>query len=57
MTETTQTNATTPPETPAYAVEASEVAASLGTDPTAGLSAAEAASRLTKYGPNQITSE
>ena len=48
--------ATTPPDaTNAYALEATDVAAALGTDPSAGLTSAEAASRLARFGPNQIT--
>ena len=35
-------------------VEAADVAASLGADPAAGLSAAEAADRQTRFGPNRI---
>src|SRR4029079_10799314 len=33
------------------------VLATLGSDPASGLTVAEAASRLSQYGPNQITSE
>ncbi|HEY7440158.1 MAG TPA: cation-translocating P-type ATPase [Acidimicrobiia bacterium] len=57
MTETEQTNTAATPESPAYALEASQVAASFGTDVTSGLSAAEAASRLAELGSNEITSE
>ena len=42
---------------PAYARGASDVIAATGSDEAAGLSAAEAATRLTTYGPNQITGE
>ncbi|MGZ4395082.1 MAG: cation-translocating P-type ATPase [Gaiellaceae bacterium] len=42
---------------PPYAQEAAEVVAGLGSDATAGLTAAEAAARLARYGPNQITGE
>ncbi len=44
-------------ELPAFARDASDIVASLSTDATAGLSAAEATNRLSKYGPNEITSE
>src|SRR5262245_24714637 len=44
-------------QAPPYAREVSDVAGSLGTDATSGLSAAEAANRLSQYGPNEITSE
>jgi Ca2+-transporting ATPase len=43
-------------EAPPYAREALDVVASLGSDP-GGLSADEAARRLSQYGPNQVTSE
>ena len=42
---------------PPFARDAAEVAASLGTDPASGLSAADAANRLARFGPNEITSE
>src|SRR6478609_2225139 len=42
---------------PPYARAANDVAATLGTDPSDGLSGAEAASRLARYGPNKITGE
>ena len=42
---------------PPFARDAADVAASLGTDPTSGLSAEEAAHRLEQFGPNEITSE
>ena len=42
---------------PPFAREAADVAASQGTDSASGLSAAEAANRLERFGPNQITSE
>src|SRR5262245_14686610 len=37
-----------------YSIDGSEVARSLGVDPTQGLAAAEAASRLTSYGRNKL---
>ncbi len=40
--------------TPVAGVEASEVARGLGVDPAAGLSQAEAASRLQAHGPNKL---
>ncbi len=40
-----------------YSQEAAAVVAGLGSDETSGLTAAEAAARQAKYGPNQITSE
>ena len=40
-----------------FALAAADVAAGLGTDPTRGLSAGEAADRLAQLGPNAITSE
>src|SRR6478672_6121123 len=42
---------------PPFAQDASEVVAALVTDANDGLSATEAASRLSQYGPNEITSE
>jgi P-type Ca2+ transporter type 2C len=42
---------------PPYALEAAEVVAAMGSDETAGLSPAEASSRLAQYGENKITSE
>ena len=42
---------------PPFALAAADVAAGLGTDPTVGLSAGEAADRLAQLGPNAITSE
>jgi Ca2+-transporting ATPase len=42
---------------PAYAREAADVVAVMGSDETAGLSPAEASSRLARYGENKITSE
>jgi Ca2+-transporting ATPase len=42
---------------PVYGQEAAVVVAGLGSDETAGLTVAEAASRLAEHGPNQITSE
>ena len=40
-----------------YARDAAVVVSELGSDPSNGLTTAEAASRLTRYGPNQITAE
>ena len=40
-----------------YAREAADVAAELGSDPSTGLTDAEATARLARYGPNQITGE
>ncbi|MBQ9006102.1 MAG: hypothetical protein IJ092_06980, partial [Atopobiaceae bacterium] len=37
-----------------YLVEASDVLAEVKTDPVVGLSAAEAASRLSEHGPNKL---
>ena len=42
---------------PPYARAANDVAAALETDPSGGLTGAEAASRLARYGPNKITGE
>ena len=42
---------------PPYARDAEEVATALGSDLTMGLTGAESAARLTRYGPNQITAE
>src|SRR5262249_9153784 len=42
---------------PAYSRPADQVVVALDSDATTGLSPAEAASRLTQYGPNQITSQ
>ena len=42
---------------PPYARESAEVAAALGSDPAFGLSTSEAESRLTRYGPNELTGE
>ncbi|HVN60980.1 MAG TPA: cation-translocating P-type ATPase [Gaiellaceae bacterium] len=44
-------------EKPPYARDAAEVVAGLGSDATAGLTGAEAAARLARYGPNQIKGE
>ncbi len=46
-----------PNPAPPFARDVSDLAASLDTDVTSGLSAAEAAIRLGQYGPNQITGE
>src|SRR6478735_4330652 len=40
-----------------YALDAADVAAGMGSDPVAGLTGAEAASRLARFGPNKITGE
>ena len=40
-----------------YVREATDVVADLGSDPSSGLTRAEAAARLARYGPNQITGE
>src|SRR5207249_9126321 len=42
---------------PPFARPASDVAASLGVDPSTGLSEAEAAARLIADGPNELRSE
>src|SRR6188472_2075960 len=42
---------------PPYAREATDVAAALGSDPSGGLTTAESASRLARFGPNKITGE
>jgi Ca2+-transporting ATPase len=44
-------------ELPPYAREGADVLAALGSDPESGLSASEAAARLSKYGPNEIAKE
>jgi Ca2+-transporting ATPase len=44
-------------EAPPYAREAVDVVAAMGSDESAGLTAAEAAARLSRYGANEITSE
>jgi P-type Ca2+ transporter type 2C len=41
----------------AYRQRAGEVAAELGVNPEVGLTAAEAASRLERYGPNELTAD
>lgn len=41
----------------AYALDAADVVSSVGSDAASGLTAVEAAVRLTTYGPNQITAE
>ena len=46
-----------PAEVPPYARDASEVVTSMGSDATGGLTATEAAERLSTHGPNQITGE
>ena len=42
---------------PPYARDAAEVVAALGSDADSGLTGAEAAARLSRYGPNEITKE
>ena len=44
-------------EAPPYARDASAVVAAAGSDAASGLTGAEAAARLTRYGPNEITGE
>ncbi len=46
-----------PSVTPPYVCGASDVVAAMGSDATSGLTGAEAAIRLSTYGPNQITGE
>ena len=48
---------TAPNGPPPYVREAADVTAGLGSDPSNGLTSAEAAERLTRYGRNQITAE
>ena len=45
------------PAAPYYSLEAAAVVAAFGSDDVSGLSSTEAAARLARYGPNQITSE
>jgi Ca2+-transporting ATPase len=45
------------PSAPAYALEASDVITAFGSDPTSGLTSAEATTRLSSYGANQIKGE
>jgi Ca2+-transporting ATPase len=42
---------------PPYAREAADVIAGMGSDATSGLTGAEAAARLSRYGPNEISKE
>jgi Ca2+-transporting ATPase len=42
---------------PPHALDADDVAGGLGTDPSTGLSSAESAARLSRFGANQITAE
>src|SRR6478609_8782104 len=42
---------------PPYARDTAELATDLGSDPSVGLTSAEASSRLSRYGPNQISGE
>ena len=44
-------------DAPAYRQPVAEVLGALGTDPVRGLSEEEARSRLTRYGPNELTAE
>ena len=46
-----------PQATPPYACDGSEVAAQMASDPASGLTSAEAASRRSRCGPNEITGE
>jgi Ca2+-transporting ATPase len=46
-----------PEAPPPYACEAAAVVSTMGSDATNGLTASEATARLSRYGPNQITSE
>ena len=48
---------TTAPEAPPFARTAEDVLSAAGSDATAGLTAAEAATRLANHGPNEITAE
>ena len=59
MTETSAADVRTSPEptTAYYNEDAAAVVAALGSDERSGLPVAEASSRLSQYGPNQITSE
>src|SRR5262245_63348953 len=59
MTDTTEGDVLTPTatSTPYYSEDVATVLSALGSDETSGLTAAEASSRLSRYGPNQITSE
>ena len=50
-------NGATDGRPPPYARAAAEVATDLGSDPSMGLTSAEASSRLAAYGPNQISGE
>jgi Ca2+-transporting ATPase len=52
-----QVAAAAPPDAPPYAREAVDVVAGLGSDAADGLTAAEAAARLSRYGPNEIAKE
>ena len=42
---------------PPYARDVAEVVAALGSDPDSGLTGADAAERLSRYGPNEISKE
>jgi P-type Ca2+ transporter type 2C len=53
----TQVEAAPAGEAPPYAREAADVVAALGSDASEGLTAAEAAARLSRYGPNEIAKE
>jgi Ca2+-transporting ATPase len=48
---------TDPDAPPPYAREATDIASALGTDPSNGLTASDAAARLSRFGPNQISGE
>jgi Ca2+-transporting ATPase len=56
-TGTTPAETVDPAGTPPYARGASDVVASLGSDENSGLTAAEAAARLARVGPNEIARE
>src|SRR4051812_22785707 len=55
--EATTVEAAAPGERPPYARDAADVAAALGSDPASGLTGAEAAARLSRFGPNEIARE
>jgi Ca2+-transporting ATPase len=50
-------SSTTGAEAPPHALTADEVVAAAGSDAVSGLASAEAASRLSSYGPNEIAAE
>ena len=58
MSETgTAATSSTGTETPPFALDAAEVVAAAGSDADSGLSSADAASRLSAHGPNEIAAE